>query len=65
MTTKHKVKTVKAFAILYSKTRGGLCHYDYAFNDMPSIYFKKSTALAHVGEDTKSVVPCVITYSLN
>ena len=62
--TKRMKKTVKAFAILYDKKKGGLCHYDINFNDMPSIYYKKKTALYHAGFDKKSVVKCEISYEI-
>jgi len=60
-----KVRTIKAFAILYSKTKGGICHYDINFNDMPTIYYKKRTALYHANNDKDSIVSCTISYSLN
>lgn len=63
-TKQKKIKKVKAWAILYSKKKGGLCHYDDAFNDMPSIYFHRKTALYHAQEDRDLVVPVIITYKI-
>lgn len=54
-----KARRIKAWGIQYSKKKGGLCHFDWAFNDMPALFFKRKTALIHA-RDRVDVVPCEI-----